>query len=194
VLRLTVEQVHRMLAAGILVDGEPVELIDGILVRKDRGPEGNPMVISSAHALAATRLGQLDRLVEPLGYHLRVQQPVTLSPTSEPEPDASVARGTATDYATRHPGPGDLAAVIEVAESSLSYDRTTKLRLYARAGIPAYWVVNLPERQIEVFGGPAEHEQHYTTSLIAKRGESIRLELGTGSVDVAVSSILPPDA
>lgn len=183
-----------MIAAGILRDGEPIELIDGLLVRKDRGPEGNPMVISTEHSLVVTRLGQLDRSVEPFGHHVRVQQPVTLSATSEPEPDASVVRGAATDYSARHPGPEDVAVAIEVAESSLHYDRTTKLRLYAATGVPTYWIVNLPDRQMEAFRVPIPQEERYAHSAVFKRGESVRLELGAQAIEVAVSSILPPDA
>lgn len=194
VFRLTVEQVHRMLASGILADGEPVELIEGILVRKDRGPEGDPMVISSLHALGVTQLARLDRLVEPLGYHVRVQQPVTLAQTSEPEPDVSVAAGVAADYATRHTGPADLALVVEVAESSLHFDRTTKAKLYASTGVPAYWIVNLVDRQVEVFCGPLPAKQVYERASVAKRGESIALSLGARTLEVAVSSILPADA
>lgn len=195
VLRLTVDQVHRMLAAGILSDTEPVELIDGLLVRKARGPEGDPMVISSAHALAVTLLGRLDRLVEPHGFHVRVQQPVTLSEVSEPEPDVAIVRGMPESFSTRHPGPEDLVAVVEVAESSLAYDRTAKQRLYASAGIDQYWVLNLVDRQVEVHSEPIVDRREYGRVAVARPGETISLVLGPAAkVELAAGALLPQDA
>jgi Uma2 family endonuclease len=85
---------------------------------------------------------------------VRIQLPVTL-PDSEPEPDVSVARGDDSLYATRHPGPADLGLVVEVPDSSLAFDRDDKARIYARAGIVTYWIVNLVDRQGEVYLGPS---------------------------------------
>ena len=82
------------------------------------------------------------------------QQPITLE-TSEPEPDAAVIRGSRDDCPHSHPGPADVALVIEVADASLERDRAWKRRLYAGAGIPVYWIVNLIEGRLEVYADPA---------------------------------------
>ncbi len=78
------------------------------------------------------------------------QEPITLA-ESEPEPDAVVVRGNSDDFGERHPGPGDVAMVAEVTDSSLPRDRVFKKRIYAAAGIAVYWVVNLVDREIEVY-------------------------------------------
>src|SRR5437016_5838388 len=111
---LTVDQFHHMIASGILRDGDPIELIDGIMVRKDRSSRGgDPTTHYPAHAVSVTRLERQLRIAEQHGYYLRTQLPVTLSSTREPEPDLAVVRGSETDYPERHPGPGDIAAVGE---------------------------------------------------------------------------------
>src|ERR1051326_2793140 len=152
---LTVEQYHGMIAAGILHDGDPIELIDGIMVRKDRSIRGgDPMTHYPAHAVGVSRLARQWRLAENYGYYLRVQLPVTLSDRREPEPDLALVRGSEADYQNRHPGPGDIIAIGEVADSSLSFDRTTKQRLYASAGIATYWILNLVDNRLEALEEP----------------------------------------
>ena len=143
--RLTVEQYHEMITDGILTDDDPVELLEGWLVLKMPKHPPHPVV---------TRLTQkaLDRIV-PLGWDVRVQDPITTD-TSEPEPDVSVARGDTRDYVDHHPGPKDVALAIEVAESSLARDRGLKKRIYARARIPVYWIINLIDRRVEVYSKP----------------------------------------
>ena len=94
----------------------------------------------------ATRLSQL--------WYVRIQAPITLS-DGEPEPDLALVRGDRRDYLQHHPGPGDVVLVVEVADTSLARDRGIKKQTYAHAGIPAYWIVNLLERQIEVYTEPS---------------------------------------
>ena len=192
-MQLTVDQFHRMIETGILPEGEPVELIDGVLVRKDCGALGETsMAHSPRHALGITRLQRLNRLFEPHNCHVRYQLPVTLSEVQEPEPDAAVVRGLAEAYGDHHPKPGEILATIEVADSSLEYDRTTKQRLYARAGIAQYWIVNLPEEQIEVYETPVPVEGRYARRTDYKRGHTVRLTLSsTIGIDVLVSEVLP---
>ena len=86
-----------------------------------------------------------------LGCHLRIQDPITIHPSHEPEPDAAIVRGRPRDYADHHPEPGDVVSLIEISESSLEHDRTTKLRIYAAAGIPQYIILNLVDRRVEVY-------------------------------------------
>src|SRR5262249_338125 len=89
----------------------------------------------------------------PGGWCVRIQSAITLS-DSEPEPDLAVARGDERTYLTRHPGPADLGVVVEVADSSLYHDRVDKGRIYAREGLPIYWIVNLVDRRVEVYTAP----------------------------------------
>lgn len=115
-LTLTVDQYHRMLETGILTNGEPIELLDGLLVVKDRG---RARTLSPLHALLVSRLMKLAPEIEALGAHLRLQSPITIAPRNEPEPDGFIVAGSIEDFADRHPGPGDVSCVIEVAESSI---------------------------------------------------------------------------
>ncbi len=144
--RLTVEQYHAMLRTGILTATDSVELLRGLLVPK--------MPKNPAHR-AATRLLQcaLEKLT-PAGWYVDSQEPITTA-DSEPEPDAVIVRGDTRQYLDRHPGPQDLALVVEIADTTLERDRTTKKRLYAQARIAVYWIVNLNERQVEVYTVPS---------------------------------------
>ena len=191
--RFNVRQFHRMLQQGILREGEPIELIDGLLVRKDRGDQGgNPMTHGPRHALGIKRLQRLVERFNPFGCHLQIQLPVTLSDLFEPEPDGAVVRGTPEDFRDRLPGATDTLAVIEIADSSLDYDRTTKQQMYAQAGIPTYWIVNIPERTIEVYGSPLAAAGRYRQRTDFRAGDTVRLELAEGRwLDVAVDEVLP---
>ena len=91
--------------------------------------------------------------VLPEGWHACSQQPITLA-RSEPEPDVTILRGKAADFGQRHPVPAEVGLVVEVADSSVPRDRGLKLRVYAQAGLPVYWIVNLPESRIEVYSDP----------------------------------------
>src|SRR5437867_2494541 len=133
---LNVDQYHQMIRLGILADGAPVELIDGLLVWKDRSAQGTDrMSHDPRHAIIIHRLQRLERRLEPFSCHLRVQLPVTLNDTAEPEPDAAVINGLPEAYVEHHPTPADVIAAVEVAHSSLRFDRSTKQRNYALAGI-----------------------------------------------------------
>ena len=97
----------------------------------------------------------------PQGWYVDAQEPITLD-DSEPVPDVVVVRGNTRDYLERHPGSQDLALIVEIADSTLERDRTSKKRLYARAGIPVYWIVNLPEQKLEVYTEPINLVQEPT--------------------------------
>ena len=187
---LTVDQYHRMNEVGILPDGAPIELIDGVLVLKDRRDEGgDPLTHGTRHALTIQRLRHLlEPLVAAHGWHLRTQLPVTLPPDSEPEPDLAVVRGTFDDYADRHPGPGDVAVVVEISFSSLTQDRRTKARLYADAGFPCYWIVNLRTPRIEAYEGPSGHGYDRVTHHLPT--EQLTFAIDGSPVEVAVADIL----
>ena len=172
---ITVDQYQLMLDTGILQDGDPIELIDGLLVRKDRSARGeNEMTHNPRHMLQISRWQRVLTLpCQSAGFYLRIQGPVALTNINAPEPDIAVARGMEEDYVDRHPGPADLPLVIEVADSSLRIDRTTKQRLYATAGIPQYWLVNLPESQIEVYEHPDAASGKYARRTVYEPGHTI---------------------
>lgn len=190
-LPLTVSQLHQMVQLGILPEGEQVELIEGVLVRKDRGEEGG-VVHGPRHALVVAQLTRLAARVEALGAHLRAQLPVTLSEHDEPEPDVAIVRGSPADYADHHPGPVDILAVLEVADTSLEYDRTTKQALYAVARIPGYVIVNLRDHHLEVFEGPNAEDGRYEHRIDLAEGETLRVSIGSGRLEIAVEEIVPP--
>ena len=153
VWRFSVAQYHQMIRLGILTNDDPVELLEGWIIHKM--PKNPP------HR-AATKLTRsaLEEIV-PQGWYVDAQEPITLD-DSEPEPDVVVVRGNTRDYLDRHPGSQDLALIIEIADSTLERDRTSKKRLYARAGIPVYWIVNLPEQKLEVYTEPINLVQEPT--------------------------------
>jgi Uma2 family endonuclease len=125
-------------------DREPIELIGGHLIVAE--PKG------SRHATAVGACDDVLRAVLPPGWIVRNQDPVALDDDSVPEPDLSVVAGTRDDYRERHPS--QAALIIEVAESSLQFDRTEKGSLYARAGVADYWIVNLIDDVLEVYRAP----------------------------------------
>lgn len=193
VVPYTVKQYHEMISAGILREGEPIELLDGLLVRKDRSHRGEDrMTVGYLHALVVDELSILNRLIGSRDCYMRVQQPVTLTSKSEPEPDGAIVRGTPRSYAKCLPTAADVASVIEVADSSLNEDRTTKQQMYASAGIAQYVLVNLVNHTIEVRTDPLVGEGRYANTAILRSGEILKLAMPDGTtLDVAVERLLP---
>ncbi len=149
--RLSVDQYHAMIAAGILTENDPVELLAGWLISK--------MPKNPRHSLSTELTREALSGLVPEGWHVRSQEPVTL-PDSEPEPDVAMARGDRRRYSERHPAGGDLALVIEVSDATLERDRTIKRQVYADAGIETYWIVNLQESLIEEYSEPTADAAH----------------------------------
>jgi Uma2 family endonuclease len=183
--QLSIAQYHAMLQQGILKDEDRVELLEGYLVTK--------MGKNPPHATGLRLLRRaLGRLL-PGGWFLDTENPVT-TPDSEPEPDVAVVRGMEEQYSARHPGPADVGLLVEVADTTLPTDRGLKLRLYARSGIPVYWIVNLNDRQVEVYtdpSGPADeptyrHRQDYGPDAVVP----IILD-GQERASLAVRDLLP---
>jgi len=144
------------------------------------------------HAFTLKRLQRQFRQVEEEGFHLHSQLPVTLDGIQEPEPDLAVVRGREEDYEQRHLGPADIAAILEVSDSSLALDRTSKQRLYANAAIAIYWIVNLVENQVEVYEEPQPGAGKYGRRTDYRPGQSVTLALGPDlSIDVVVAELLP---
>jgi Uma2 family endonuclease len=183
--RISVEQYHQMIGAGVLGEDEPVELLDGIMVEK--------MPKKPHHSLATGLLRDALVLLLPAGWFVNDEQPVTTD-TSEPEPDIAVVKGKRRDFRDRHPGPQDSALVAEVADSSLTRDRGLKKALYARAGVPVYWIVNLIDSQIEVYTAPttARAEPDYDQRQDCKSGDSVPVVIEGQEIGrLQVSDLLP---
>jgi len=141
----TVAEYHQLIERGVILSGAPIELIDGMLLYKDRGEGGKPMTYGPRNAMCVRRLASLDSRFAPHGFPMRTQLPITIEPNHEPEPDGAIVRGSDDQYREHHPGPGDCLVVMEAADTSLERDRRIKQRAYAAAGIPEYWIVNLPD-------------------------------------------------
>jgi Uma2 family endonuclease len=178
--RLTVEQYHRMGEAGILGPDERVELIEGEVVQI--------APIGTRHAAAVMRLNRLLSVVIGEAAIVSVQNPVCLDDGSEPQPDITLLRPRADFYAGAHPRPADVLLVIEVADSSARYDRDIKLPLYAAAGVPEVWLVDLEARLLRCHQQPVGGE-YRLSEIIEQPGlqapvalPQLRLDL-TGLLD-----------
>jgi Uma2 family endonuclease len=167
---ITVPQYHQMIASGILTDDDKVELLEGMLVAKM--PKYPP------HCNSVDTILEILYGLNLKGYFIRSQNPITTS-DSEPEPDICIVRGSRRDFADRHPGPNDSALLIEVADSSVPRDRGLKKRVYARAEVPVYWIVNLDQRQVEVYSQPydAGGKPDYGTVKVFAVGNEVPLAL-----------------
>jgi Uma2 family endonuclease len=147
--RLDVEAYYKMAETGILKCPERVELIDGEII--DMPPIGSP------HAGKVKRLNEAFSHAAPKGTVLvSVQDPLRLDAYNEPEPDLMLLRSRADFYEGRHPSADDVLLLVEVADSSLGYDRTVKLPLYAKCEIPEVWIVDIAGAAIEVFRAPKD--------------------------------------
>ena len=161
--RFTVAEYYAMADAGILGHTERVELLDGEIVMM--APIGNN------HAFCVNWLTEALILALYGRANVSVQNPVRLDENSEPQPDIAVLQRREDFYVSRHPEPADVLLLIEVADSTLDSDRGEKLPLYANAGIPEVWVVNLRDRRLEAYTEPADGE--YATARHFEAGDTV---------------------
>lgn len=147
------------------------------------------MTIGDRHRIAVLRLAQTAPSFEPLGCFLQTQQPVSLPPASEPEPDGAVVRGRIDDYLESPPAGGDLFSIVEVADSSLSIDLGPKLRTYARARIPQYIVADLVNNRLLVHEEPADDV--YSRVITLHRGDTVHIAAGSAGIPLQVDRLLP---
>lgn len=177
--RFTVDEYHRMGQAGVFHEDDRVELIRGRIVEMTPiGPEHAGCVDYLAHVLGQ---GLASRAM------VRVQNPVILDRHVEPQPDLALLRPRPDFYRDAHPGPADILLIVEVADSSLQYEREEKLPLYAEAGIPEVWLVNLAGEVIESYREP--RGGRYQAARVISRGQDV-VPLAFPDLSLQVDDIL----
>jgi Uma2 family endonuclease len=183
--RFTVEEYQHKIETGGFTEDDNLELIEGWLVRK--------MSHGVNHDNAIELIDEALAPLLPADVRRRIQSTITTA-DSQPEPDFVLVRGTVRSRDGRHPGPADLELVVEVSDSSLDYDRTFKQRIYARAGIAVYWIVNLIDRQVEVYTlpQPTLDEPRFANRTDYREGESVPVVIQAQEIGrVAVADLLP---
>jgi Uma2 family endonuclease len=173
-----------MIAAGVFAHDEGFELLEGWIVPKVSRNPPHDVALDKAHEALRTRI--------PKGWRVLVQSAITTA-DSEPEPDIAIVPGPAERYLSGHPGPKDVVLVIEIADSSLTEDRRDKSRIYARAGIPLYWIVNLLDRRVEVYADPTGpiNDPTYRSHADFFAADHIEVTIGGLLVSMPVVELLP---
>lgn len=177
--RFTVQQYHQMSEASILAADDHVELIEGEII--EMAP------IGSRHAACVDRLNRL--LNRRLGEQalIRVQNPLYLGERSEPQPDIAIVQIRADYYETGHPQPQDVLLLVEVADTTLEFDRSIKTSLYANVGIPEVWIVDLSSLAIEIYREPSA--DGYKSVRRVQRNQTISAQAFPG-IDFGLVEIL----
>ena len=176
--RLSRVEYDRAVEAGAFEPDAKLELIDGDL--NATTPEG------VSHTIGIDLMADCLRRVFGLGFYVRIQHPLAADDYSEPEPDVAVVRGAIRDYDKGHPTSAVL--VVEVSNESLRYDRTVKQHLYARCGIPEYWILALPEARLEIYRDPAGDGYQSVTNHAA--GDRVA-PLARPDARIVVDDLLP---
>jgi Uma2 family endonuclease len=182
VYRFTVDQYEQMVRSGTIDEDDTVELLDGIVVRQmPKGPR---------HDACFARCRRRIELSLPAGWFVRLEGALRIPEFNEPQPDLCIVRGESDDFTDHYPGPGDVALIVEIADSSLARDRGEKRQNYGRVGIPTYWIVNLADRQLEVYANPLSGA--YSPPTILSETETVDLIIAGQLVgQVAVADLLP---
>jgi Uma2 family endonuclease len=162
---LTSADYYQVMESGIIREGERVELISGQIFTM--AAKGTRHTVSTTKLLKELLGLVADRAV------VRCQDPITLPNHSEPEPDIAIARLRSDDYVNSHPSPADIILVIEVADSTIKFDRETKAPLYAAAGINEYWIVNLIDDRLEIYRQPEGNIYTSIEIITPPRGQSL---------------------
>jgi Uma2 family endonuclease len=173
--RFTVEEYFRMAGSGVLAPGAKVELMDGEVV--------DMLPIGPFHSGSVNYLAEIFTERSHGRWQVAVQSPLLLGPHDMPEPDVMLLRRSEDRYKARHPAAGDVYLIIEVSDSSLAYDLHTKVPLYARAGIPEVWILNVPQKQLEVYRDPGL--SGYGSKTVLRDGEAAPALFPDATVPVA---------
>jgi Uma2 family endonuclease len=179
--RWTVAEFLRLMKLGILSDDTRLELIEGVIF------EHSPPSPAHIGAVDLVKLA-LDGVFQPHGAYSRQEHALDMGAHDLPMPDIAVVPGTPRSYAAQHPTPDQVRLVCEVADTTLLSDRRTKVPLYARAGIPECWILNLPDRRLEVFRDPQEGV--YQTTLSIPETGTVTPVAAQGTA-IAVADLLP---
>ena len=180
--RITVNEYEKIIASGALEDPSRVELIDGSMVNKmGKKAEHSYATIQTTKALAGAVASRLVIAPGATG-----EDP----DYDEPEPDVSIVRGSDADYEHRIPTAADVGLLVEVSDTTLKLDRSKRLPIYARSKIPVYWIVNLVDRQVEVYSRPGK--SGYRSHRIFTSGEQVPVTIGGQELlPIPVDSLLP---
>ena len=177
--RFTVADFLRLAEIGFLADDERVELIRGEIIEMSSISEGHASTVMRLVSLLSRMFGQRALL--------SVQNPVQLDDATLPQPDVALLRPRDDFYGQRHPGPEDTLLLIEVSDTTLTYDRRVKTALYSAAGVMEYWIINLQKRQIEVYREP--QSEGYRTMTRYAPGETLS-PLAFPEVQLDITEIL----
>ncbi len=185
--RITLAQYHQMIASGIIGEDDRLELIDGYLLEKRS--------INPPHAVALRRTRRLfDGRIDMSALDIHQESPLSIETHSELEPDLMIVVRREDDYLSGHPTPADVTLLIEVADDSLTRDRMIKKPIYAEAGIPEYWIINLRERQLERYTAPFAARPEigepasYAEATVFAAGDTLA-DVSLGRIDIA--ALLP---
>lgn len=179
--RFNIEEYHRLTKSNILHEDDRVELVEGRIV--------DMMPIGSKHAACVSRLNRIFTMKLQTSAIVQVQNPIQLLDQSEPQPDMVVLKNRDDFHAERLPYADDILLVIEVADSSLEYDRETKLPLYAKANVPVVWLVNLIENIVEIYSDPSP--EGYNVITKCRHNQTIAPK-NFPAIKVVVSEIFGP--
>lgn len=174
-----------MIEGGVFAEDENFELLEGLLVRK--------MTKHPPHWICTELVRDALQSLGLTGFFVHSQNPVTTS-DSEPEPDVALVRGALRDYRGGNPDPSRVPLIVEVADSSIYRDRTWKKRIYARAGVAVYWIVDLIDQQIEVHtqpSGPCDEPDYSNCEVFAADGTLPVVVDGKVVGKLAVKDLLP---
>lgn len=175
--RFTADEYHRLGEVGILNEDDPVELLNGDLVVREPVGGDHRTLVDSLTVLFANRVGQAR-------YRIGIQNPISLDPHSEPQPDVVLY---APSVRGRHPLPDEIFLLVEVADTSLAYDRGPKLDAYARAGIREVWIIDVVRRHACVYRNPDQGRYHFTLNA---RGDDVLTVDAFPDITFQVSTIL----
>ena len=180
--RMSIEQYDKLVESGVFTKRDKFQLINGLLVAK--------VTKNPPHSIAKGNCADaLGRVIPVPSWHVRQEDPVRLPPFNEPEPDICVARGQRGDYSVQHPGFADIGLLVDVSDTSLADDRKMALN-YAATGVPVYWIVNLVDRQVEVYNSPTHGG--YSARQDYRTGYHVPVILdGTEVGRIAVADLLP---
>ena len=177
--KFTVEQFHKMAESGILNEDDRVELIRGEIIEM--------AAIGTKHAYCVRRLDKV--LQRKLGDKviISVQNPIGLDDSSEPQPDVAILKTREDDYLSAHPQPKDVFLIIEVADSTIKYDREVKIPLYAEEGVVEVWLVDINDECVEVYQEPVNGK--YQKVQTFSRGDNLVMQ-AFSAVNISVNEIL----